>query len=218
MQTALQTPVKRRKRTRMRYSNRFKVLICYLFCFALPPLWLLACLAFVYPYQLKNSAPQVLDNLTRMLPFLKSPLANYVEAAAAPDGAQLSAEVWNGVQQAREHQWMLFLLVLFAAAWLLTLLIQLIWRFCHTKALQSAKAVGRAVVHYRISMLVIFLLNALAAALVWLLGVQFISGRGLWDYVTYFVPYFLNCLAALCCFRLAAPPAISGKKAFFKRL
>ena len=83
---------------------------------------------------------------------------------------------------------------------------------------QADEAARRAVVHYRISMLVILLVNALAAAVVWLLGVQFISGRGLWDYVTYVAPYGLNVIAAFCCFRLAAPPAISGKKAFFKRL
>lgn len=218
MQTALQAPVKRKKRTRLRYSNRLKVLICYVICFALPPLWLLFCLRFVYPYQLKNSAPQVLDHLSRVLPFLKEPLSAYTEAAAVPGAAELSAEIWNGVQQARENQWMIFLLVMFAAAWFLTLLIQLIWRCCHTKALQGAKAARRAVVHYRISMLVILLVNALAAAVVWLLGVQFISGRGLWDYVTYVAPYGLNVIAAFCCFRLAAPPAISGKKAFFKRL
>ena len=99
-----------------------------------------------------------------------------------------------------------------------TLLLQLIWRWSHTRGLQGAKAVNRAVAHYRLSMLVILLINAALAVAVWLLGVQFIAGRGLWDYLTYFGAYGLNVIAAIVCFRLAAPPAISGKKAFFKRL
>lgn len=218
MQNAAIAPVKKKKRTRMRYSNRFKVLLCYLVSFALPPLWQLGCLALIYPYRLKNSAPLIAENLQSVLPFLKTLLSPYAERAADPSGAQASVEVWNAVQQSREHQWMFFLLVLFAVGFLLTLLLQLIWRWSHSRGLQGAKAVNRAVAHYRLSMLLILLVNAALAAAVWLLGVQFIAGRGLWDYLTYFGAYVLNCIAAFVCFRLAAPPAISGKKAFFRRL
>lgn len=218
MQTALQAPVKQKKRTRMRYSNRFKVFLCYVICFALPPLWQLGCLALIYPFQLKNSAPMVVENLLSVLPFLTPMLGKYADMAKEPAGEILSAEMWNQLQMNREVQWMVFLLAFFAAAWLITLVLQLIWRGSHTRGLQSAKAVGRAVVHYRLSLFLITLINAAFAACVWLLGVQFIGGRGIWDYLTYFAAYFLNCVAAFCCFRLAAPPAISGKKAFFKRL
>ena len=218
MQTAVITPTKKKKRTRMRYSNRFKVLLCYLVSFALPPLWQLGSLLLIYPYQLKNSAPLIAENLSGVFPFLKNMLEPYVQRAAEPAGGQFSAEMWNQVQQSREKQWMLFLLVLFAAGFVLTLLLQLIWRWSHTRGLQGAKAVNRAVAHYRLSMLVILLINAALAVAVWLLGVQFIAGRGLWDYLTYFGAYGLNVIAAIVCFRLAAPPAISGKKAFFKRL
>lgn len=218
MQNAAIAPVKKKKRTRMRYSNRFKVLLCYLVSFALPPLWQLACLALIYPYQLKNSAPLIAENLMGVLPFLKTLLSPYAERAKDPAGTQFSAEIWNSVQQSREQQWMFFLLVLFAAGFLLTLLLQLVWRWSHSRGLQSAKATGRAIAHYRISMLLILLINIALAAAVWLLGVQFIAGRGLWDYLTYFGAYGLNILAAFVCFRLAAPPAISGKKAFFRRL
>jgi len=202
----------------MRYSNRFKVLLCYLVSFALPPLWQLGSLLLIYPYQLKNSAPLIAENLSGVFPFLKNMLEPYVQRAAEPAGGQFSAEMWNQVQQSREKQWMLFLLVLFAAGFVLTLLLQLIWRWSHTRGLQGAKAVNRAVAHYRLSMLVILLINAALAVAVWLLGVQFIAGRGLWDYLTYFGAYGLNVIAAFVCFRLAAPPAISGKKEFFKRL
>lgn len=218
MQTVHTVPQKKKKRTRMRYSNRFKVLICYLVSFALPPLWQLGCLALIYPYQLKNSAPLIAENLMGTFPFLKGVLGSYAEKAAELPAAEFSAQLWDAAQQSREKQWMVFLLALFAVAWLLTLLLQLIWRWSHTRGLNGAKAVNRAVVHYRLSMLVILALNGAFAAAVWLLGVQFIAGRGLWDYLTYFGAYALNILAALCCFRLAAPPAISGKKAFFKRL
>lgn len=218
MQTASVPVAQKRKRTRMRYSNRFKVLMCYLVCFAIPPLWLLGCLGFVYPYQLKNSAPAVMETLLGIFPFLQPWLGPLTEAAAAPEGSLLTAEAWNQMQQARETQWILLLLVVFGAAWLLTLLCQLVWRFGYTKALQSAKTVNRAVVHYRVMLLVILLINLAISAGLWLVGVQFINGRGIWDYVTYFVPCGLNLIAAMCCFRLAAPPAISGKKAFFKRL
>ena len=56
------------------------------------------------------------------------------------------------------------------------------------------------------------------AAALWLLGVQFVQGRTGWDYVIYFCPFLLNGLVAIVCFRLAAPPVLSGKGAFFKRL
>ena len=65
---------------------------------------------------------------------------------------------------------------------------------------------------------VIWAVNLAGAAALWLLGVQFVQGRTGWDYAIYFSPFLLNALAAVGCFRLAAPPVLSGKGAFFKRL
>ena len=64
----------------------------------------------------------------------------------------------------------------------------------------------------------IWAVNLAGGAALWLLGVQFVQGRTGWDYVIYFCPFLLNGLAAIVCFRLAAPPVLSGKGAFFKRL
>ena len=64
----------------------------------------------------------------------------------------------------------------------------------------------------------IWAVNLAGGAALWLLGVQFVQGRTGWDYVIYFCPFLLNSLAAIVCFRLAAPPVLSGKGAFFKRL
>jgi hypothetical protein len=45
-----------------------------------------------------------------------------------------------------------------------------------------------------------------------------VAGRTLWDYAICFCGFLLIPLAAMACFRLGAPPAISGKKAYFRRL
>ena len=81
------------------------------------------------------------------------------------------------------------------------------WRLCR-----------RAKATYRLNLLVILLINAAVALLLYLSGVQHIPGRTVWDWLVYFPAFGLNVLAAMICFRLAAPPAISGKHAFFKRL
>ena len=71
---------------------------------------------------------------------------------------------------------------------------------------------------YRLTQTVIWAVNLASGAALWPLGVQFVQGRTGWDYVIYFCPFLLNGLAAIVCFRLAAPPVLSGKGAFFKRL
>ena len=58
---------------------------------------------------------------------------------------------------------------------------------------------------------------ALALA-VYLMGVRWISGRTVWDAILYFLGFAMAPLAAFVCSRLAAPPAISGHHAFFRRL
>lgn len=206
----------RHRRGCVRYSNRVKVLLCYLVAFAVPPLWLLAGLFWVYPYYLAGSAPTVAANLTAAFPMLEGLLSGAV--ATAGDPVTLSAAAWADALNSRQQQWMFFLMAVFALAWLMTLCIQLIWRIAHAKPYQVARGTLRAIRHYRLSMLVIAFVNLAFAFAVWLLGVRFIAGRTAWDYLVYFAPYALNVVGALCCFRLAAPPVISGKHAFFKRL
>ena len=82
----------------------------------------------------------------------------------------------------------------------------------------AASQTGRAIRSYRLRMILLAGINGLMAALVWLAGVRFIGDRGLWDVLTYFLPYPLHLLAAWLVFRLAAPAAISGRHGFFKRL
>ena len=48
-------------RSRLRYSNRTKVLLCYLAAFGLPVLWMLAGLFWGYPYKLAGSAPHIAE-------------------------------------------------------------------------------------------------------------------------------------------------------------
>ena len=204
------------RQARVRYSNHAKVLLCYLVCFALPPLWLLCGLRLVYPYRLVGSAPQICEQLRAAFPLLGGALEPLAALAADPTGG--GAAAWTAALAQRERQWMVFLLAVFSAAWLLTLLGQLLWRAGSARPWNAAKAAFRAIRRYRLTMLALWLVNLAAAAFVWLLGVRFIPGRTLWDALVYFVPYALNGVAAFLCFRLAAPPTISGKRAFFKRL
>ncbi len=210
------TQPKKQKRLRLRITNRFKVLLCYLVSFAVPVLWHWAALWLVYPYKLIGTAPAIADTLLRLSPFQPEQLTS--AAAAAGDPLTGSPLGWTEALTARDLHWRLFLTACFAAAWLVTLVVQLIWRIRHSRAINAARVARRAKRSYRLWMLILLMLNAGMAWLVWLLGVSGIPGRTLWDYLAYFPPYLLNVLAALCCFRLAAPPSISGKHAFFKRL
>lgn len=204
------------RRVRVRYSNRTKVFLCYLICFAVPPLWLGCGLWLVYPYRLVGSAPLIGQNLRMAFPFLDQALAPFIALSADP--LDVTAQAWAEALQHRDQQWMVFLVCVFALAWLGTLIGQLVWRGTSARPLNAARSVFRAIRRYRLTMLILWLVNLAAAALVWLLGARFIQGRSLWDYLVYFTPYALNGVAALLCCRLAAPPAISGRRAFFKRL
>ncbi|MBE5801727.1 MAG: hypothetical protein E7319_05495 [Clostridiales bacterium] len=209
-------PVKIKKRLRLRASNRFKVLLCYLICFSLPLLWQWAGLWLVYPYKLAFSAPTIADTLAQLLP---APPAALLEAAsAAADPLAGGHQVWSQALQIRDLHWQRFVLVCFGIAFLATLVLQLLWRILHGRAINAAKQARRAKRNYRLTQLGIWLLNAAVAYGLWYLGVSKITGRTLWDLLVYFPPYVLNALAALLCFRLAAPPVISGKHGFFKRL
>ena len=95
---------------------------------------------------------------------------------------------------------------------------QLLWRAGQRSAIQPARATRRAIRTYRLTLLCLCAVNAAFAAVVWLAGVRWIPGRTGWDLAAYFGCYALNVLAAAAVSRLAAPPAISGRHAFFKRL
>lgn len=205
-----------KNRLRLRTSNHFKVLLCYLFSFALPVLWQLAALWLVYPVKLINTAPAIAETLLHLLPFRPEALADAAQAAAQPGTADPA--LWQQAAAVRDQHWLVYLAVCFAAAWLITLLVQLIWRIRHSRAINAARLCRRARRSYRLHLLIILWLNILPALLIWLTGVQHIPGRTLWDWLVYFPAYGLNVLAAILCFRLAAPPAISGKHGFFKRL
>ena len=206
----------RTKRLRLRTSGGIKPLLCYLLCFALPVLWQYAGLWLVYPYKLANTAPAIADTLLRLLPLRPAALEAAAMEAALPTVSDPA--LWTAALAARDEHWRLFVAVCFLIAWAATLLIQLWWRIRHSKAINAAKLSRRAKRSYRFNLLLIALLNAAVAALVYLSGVQHIPGRMVWDCLVYFPAYGLNVLAAMICFRLAAPPAISGKHAFFKRL
>jgi len=211
----MSTP-KRTKRLRLRTSGGIKPLLCYLICFALPVLWQYAGLWLVYPFKLANTAPAIADTLQKLLPLRSAALEAAAMEASLPTVSDPG--LWSAALSLRDEHWRLFVAVCFVAAWAVTLLIQLWWRIRHSKGLNAAKLCRRAKATYRLNLLVILLTNAAVALLLYLSGVQHIPGRTVWDWLVYFPAFGLNVLAAMICFRLAAPPAISGKHAFFKRL
>ncbi len=216
MQLQAETHPIPKKRPRLRYSNRTKCLLCYLICFSLPVLWQAAGLWLVYPYKLAGTAPNVAQNLANAFPFLAGALDGALSGAAIPVDA--TPGLLRAALSFRDDVWRLCVCLCFGFAWGLTLALQLLWRFAHARPLLASRATERAVHAYRVTQGVLWLLNGLFAATVWFLGARFISGRTAWDYLVYFAAYALNALAALCCFRLAAPPVLSGRHAFFKRL
>ena len=203
----------------IRYSNRCKCLLCYLLAFALPLLWLAAAVWFLYPCRLAGTAPNVAANLLSLCPGLEKLLPSLTQTAqlcAVPEG--LGGQAFRVALVARERVWLAFTTGCALLVWGLTLLVQLGWRVRFSSAVGAASQTGRAIRSYRLRMILLAGINGLMAALVWLAGVRFIGDRGLWDVLTYFLPYPLHLLAAWLVFRLAAPAAISGRHGFFKRL
>ena len=90
-------------RSRLRYSNRTKVLLCYLAAFGLPVLWMLAGLFWGYPYKLAGSAPHIAETLLGLFQG-QARLATAVSAAQTSAGA--SPELWRQALQHREQQWL----------------------------------------------------------------------------------------------------------------
>ena len=202
----------RRRPLRMRRSSRLACLVCYALAFGLPLLWEYAALSLLYPRKLAATAPDAAAHLLGAFPFLEGALAD-IAARTAEIAAPLYQVIW-----AREQFWLPFLGLCAAAAWALTLLVQLWWRFMHRSPLLAARQTARAIRSYRLTMLLVWTLNAAVAALVWFFGVRYIPGRTLWDYVVSFGIFALLPCAAALTSRLAASSAISGRHAFFKRL
>ncbi|MCE5343129.1 MAG: hypothetical protein LLF96_06005 [Eubacteriales bacterium] len=202
--------------TTVQYHNRTKVLLCYAIAWglalALP--WL--GLTFLYPYKLAGTAPDLAATLAQ-LPFaLPQPMQKTLVATAFSAGMQTDA--LQLALAARDLVWQYVVFAFTALAWVLSLLWQLLWRFRFVRPRQAARTALRAVRAYRWSMLGIWALNLLLALCVYLVGVSRIADRTMWDYLLYFGGFVLQPLAAMLCFRLAAPPALSGKHAFFRRL
>lgn len=207
------------KRLRIRFSNHLKCLLCYLLAFLLPLLALGGGLWLIYPYRLAGTAPNVAQNALNWLPGLNRLFPALREMASlAAEPTSLASEALRQALARRETIWQLFASACGLAGWGLTLLIQLLWRARFHSAVGAAARTQAAIRGYRLGMLGLLILNLGLAALVWGLGVRFITGRTLWDYLVYFLPYGLNPLAALAAYRLAAPPVISGRRGFFKRI
>lgn len=202
----------RKRSLRIRAGNHTVCLICYAVAFAIPVLWEYAALRLIYPWKLASTAPDVNAHLLDAFPMLSrwlSPIA-VPTAGTAFSLREMLAE--------REANWLTALALFALLAWGLTLLVQLGWRFANRNPVFSARSTVRAIRAYRLTMIVIWMINAAIAASVWYFGVQHITGRTLWDYLVSFGIYLLNPLSALFVSRFAASPAISGKHAFFKRL
>ena len=183
---------------RIRYTNRGKCLLCYLIAFAIPLLWQAAALGFIYPYRLAGTAPVLPD---------------FVPLLTQPADASIAS-----VLLAREQNWLMLLAALACAVWLVVVLMQLLWRFTRRASTRPFRATQRAVRSCRLMMLLIWAFCAGAAWALWTFGVSRITGRTYWDYLAYFGFYLLMPLAANAVSRLAAPAAISGRHAFFKRI
>ncbi len=201
---------------KIRFHNRIRVLLCYALAWSLALLPAYVLLTRVYPYRLVGTAPDltpVADSLRAVLPevFLQALDASRVQAGMGR-AAMVTALA------ARETVWLYSVGGAVLAAALISLLIQLCWRFSFRRPRLAARTALRAVAAYRWSMLVIWLVNLLFLLGLYLLGVRRIAGRTAWDALFYIGVFIPIPLAATVCVRLAAPPSLSGKHGFFRRL
>ena len=193
----MRTDIPRMRRPmRIRFTNRFKCLVCYLIVFPLPLLWQALVLRWIYPYKLAGTAPELMEAFRFLTP------------------GDASVQI---LLAARESNWLMLVFLCAAAAWVLVLLLQLLWRFSRCKS-GGVRATQRGVHTYRLMMLLVWGVSLGCAALVWQFGVRLIAGRTLWDLIVYFVFYLILPLPAAIVSRLAAPSILSGRHAFFKRL
>jgi len=206
----------RPKRIRVRYGNRARVLLLYLLTWSLAMMVPLAGLVWVYPYTLVGASPPLAEHVAAIAPFAKSWLEGIIREATVTEG--MSAASIAGALAARDLQWRVFLAGCHLVCWFASLCIQLGWRSLYRRPLGVASAARRALRTYRITLFIVLLINGLGALLVHFLGLRFIGGKNIWDWLISMNGFGLNLAAAWLCFRLGAPPAISGKRAFFRRL
>ena len=200
----------------IRYSNRTKVLLCYLLAFGIALIVPQAALRLLYPYKLAGSAPNVLAQLADAFPSMEPSVDARLDAMDL--SADMTLEQRAAALSAQENVWIFFVSVWLAAGWTLTLFLQLLWRVLYQKPHGIAASITRAIRGYRRMSLVILLVNVLCAFPVAWFGVRWIPGVSFWDGLLYFGGFALHFAAAIVCFRLAAPPSLSGKGAFFRRL
>ena len=216
VRVAAEKPQGRGGKVKTRYTNRTKVLLCYFIAWSLALLLPVMGLLWVYPYKLVGTAPEIAKNVAQVFPGARTWLGSAIEDAALRPEMN-ARELAQGLAR-RDSQWRIFVGGLGGLLWLCSLNLQLIWRSLYMRPIGVARAVRRAIRSYRVMLFGIFLLNAAGALLVYFLGMQFVGGRTAWDWLIYMNGFALNTVAAFLCFRLAAPPSISGKFAFFKRL
>ena len=205
------------------YHNRTKVLLIYLVCWGVAALVPLAGLWWLYPNKLAGSAPLLSQNLMEwmrqfpQLPFL--PFSDTLRGAldTVLAGAAVQGDALEQYLAARDLIWQSVASLLGILAWALTLLFQLIWRVFSGRSALTQKKAKRAVHRYHLYMLFLWLLNGLFVAALHLVGMGAIRNFGVWDLLVYTNGYLLNLLAAILCFRNAAPSSISGRQAFFRR-
>ncbi len=203
-------------RPKLKYHNRTKVFLCYALAWGIALLLPYAGLLYLYPYKLAGTAPDITVTLSA-LPFLLPDSIRHVVTSSSLTAGIQGGALYSALA-AREMTWRAVVATLVATGWAVGLLWQLLWRVTYRHPRQAARATLHAVHSYRWSMFGIWLVNALLALGLYTVGVRLIPNRTAWDYILYFNGFILPPLAAWVCFRLAAPPAISGKHAFFKRL
>ena len=206
----------KKTRFRLQYHNRTKVLLCYVLAWGLAILLPYLGLIWLYPDKLAGAAPEVSQSLLSLPLALPDAVERLLQTTAYTQGMDQKALL--AAMEARDLVWRYGVGGVVALAALAILVWQLLWRAKYTRPKQAARAAMRAVADYRLSMAGIVALNAVFALALYLFGVRWIGGRTGWDYLVYFGGFILNPLAAMVCFRLAAPPAISGKHSFFIRL
>ena len=118
----------------------------------------------------------------------------------------------------RETDWLSFIGWLMVASMAVTMLLHFfwyLWSASYSKICLSRR-VSHVVIGYRVTMAVIFLVNAGLAWCLYVFGVKHIADQTLWDFVYFFM--FPPLLFAACrLFRTAAPACVSGKNCFFRR-
>lgn len=202
--------------TRVKYHNRTKVLLCYLLAWGLALLLPYLGLAFIYPYKLAGSAPELAQSLLNL--HLTLPGLSEDALAATALTAGMAQGALTAALTARDLVWRYVVGGMVGLAAVLSLVWQLLWRARFMRPRQAAKSALKAVTGYRWAMAGIWGLNAVLALVLYLIGVRWIGGKTVWDYMVYFSGFVLVPVAAWICFRLAAPPAISGRHGFFRRL